>query len=371
MNSPYYCVKDKVSFGKTWSARLIHNLFPVEIGQQNDTFLISNLRYFNLYSDAFLPENYVTFEDYVHFVIREGDSPDVQSSKCEVIKEFIRSNWKNYRTSNIDSVVCEILKTYPPNLLFPILELIVKEYHANKGMANFGELSEKDNYRKYSRIVRSHIYIAVLAMNAIETICIPNDDDPISDDCILKSKEPLIQCALLNQQIKSCDFDGRVASDGYLFEILKILVNEGKHEDMIWIVTDCDSCILPEEFLKAYVDNLFFDFLQYLLWRDKNHFIGEKLLRVDIAAIEGLFLSYDEFKSTLSRWEYENRYPKDMLEEFGRIVDWSNFHARDYEYLVATKYPLLGKYLREGDYDVISDSVLRSDSFWTEGNRLE
>ena len=138
MNSPYYCVKDKVSFGKTWSARLIHNLFPVEIGQQNDTFLISNLRYFNLYSDAFLPENYVTFEDYVHFVIREGDSPDVQSSKCEVIKEFIRSNWKNYRTSNIDSVVCEILKTYPPNLLFPILELIVKEYHANKGMANFG-----------------------------------------------------------------------------------------------------------------------------------------------------------------------------------------------------------------------------------------
>ena len=111
--------------------------------------------------------------------------------------------------------------------------------------------------------------------------------------------------------------------------------------------------------------------MQYLLWRDKNHFIGEKLLRVDIAAIEGLFLSYDEFKSTLSRWEYENRYPKDMLEEFGRIVDWSNFHARDYEYLVATKYPLLGKYLREGDYDVISDSVLRSDSFWTEGNRLE
>ena len=348
MNSPYYCVKDKVSFGNTWSAVLIHNLFPAEIGQQNDTFLISNLRYFNLYFDAHLPENYVKFEDYVRFVIKDEDSPDVQSTKCEAFKDFIRSNWKKYRTSNIDSVASEILKTYPPNLLFPTLELIAKEYHANKGMADFGELSEKDNYRKYSRIVRNHIYLAVLAMNAIETICMPDDDEPVSDDCILKSKEPLIQCALLNHQIKSWDFAGRIASDGYLFEILKNLANEGKHEDVIWIVADCDSCILPEEFLMDYVDNHFLDFLQYLLWGDKNHFTGEKLLRVDIAAIEGLFLSYDEFKSTLSRWEYENRYPKDLLKEFRHIVDLSNFHARDYEYLVATNFPLLGRYLREG-----------------------
>lgn len=371
MNSPYYCVKDKASIGNTWSAKLIHNLFPEEVGQQNDTFLISNLRYFNLYFDAHLPENYVKFEHYARFVIRKWDSPDVQSSKCEAFKEFIRSNWKNYRTSNIDSVACEILKTYPPKMLFPILELIVKEYHANKGMANFGELSEKDNYRKYSRIVRNHIYLAVLAINAIETICVPNDDEPISDDIILKSKEPLIQCALLNRQIKSWDFDGRIASDGFLFEILKNLVNEGKHEDVIWIVTDCDSCILPEEFLKDYLDNHFLDFLQYLLWSDENHFTGEKMLRVDINAIEGLFLSYDEFKSTLNRWEYENRYPIDLLKEFRRIVGLSNFHARNNEHLAATKFPLLGKHLRKGDYDAISDSVLRSDSFWTEGNRLE
>jgi len=371
LNSPYYQLKDGTVVGKPESQKLLNLLFPKEIEQKNDTILISNPCYFKLYFGWKFPNDYITDDVADRYSINKDDTETISLLKSDAFRNFFHDNSANYKKSNIESVVSEILKTYPATLLYPVLESIIREYASLlPNIGNFSELDERDNYRKYSRIVNEHISLSVLSFNALDEFYNFDSHKGVSDDCILKSEYPLILCALFNQHIRNWDYDGRIGSDRYLFSLLKKLVNEGNHQDVIWAVADCISADLPKSFLDEYLDSHLINCLPYIIWWKKDFDTGEKLIYADLNAFEGLFLSYERFKSTITRFKWKKTYSEDLLNELRRLVDVSNLWGRSSEFIKAKSFPLLSAYLRE-DQHVLSNEHLKSESFWEDGDRLE
>lgn len=292
LNTPYYVLKDDAMFARKESKELLDTLFHHQLGQQNDTYLINNPCYFDIYFSDKFPENYIKSRTIYEFAILKGDSAEVRFCKAERLKVFIHDNWSTYNDTNIESSVCEILKTYPVDLLYPVLEIIVKEYIANRKGTTFKELAERDNYRRYANVIRAHPYLSVLSFRKLEEFCEFDGQEAADDACILKSENPLIHCAIFNNQIRNWEHDGRICSDGYLFDLLKRLVLDGEHRDIIWAVSDCVSADLQQSFLNEYIKKYLLDFLPYLLCQKEDYKTGEILIYADIKAFEALFLSY-------------------------------------------------------------------------------
>lgn len=370
LNSPYYVLKSDAVFSMKETKILLDALFHQELGQQNDTFLISNPFYFGLYFSGRLPENYVKSSTIRELSIMDGDNDDVCQRKSDNLKVFIHENWPCHNTTNIESAVSEILKTYPADLLYPILETIAKEYIAYRKGSTLKELGERDEYRKYANVIREHPYLSVLSFCKLEDFCEFDGHKTADDACILKSNNPLILCAIFNNQIRNWDYDGRVASDGYLFTLLKRLVYEGKHHEVIWAIADCNSADLQESFLSTYLQEHFLDSLPYLLCHYKNPYTNENQIYADIPAIEGLFLSYKGFKKKMSKLKWSKSYDENLLNELCRLVDLSNYIEIHDEYFKVEFFPLLKAYLDESK-TLLSKSHIKSNSFWTDGDRIE
>jgi len=370
LNSPYYVLKDDATFWKQESRELLSYLFHSHRGQQNNTFQINNPCYFRLYFDRKFPDDYIPMAVFEKYAIFKHDNDESTRMKTEALKTFIHENWHSNNTSNIESIVCEILKTYPVDLLYPMLEVIVLEYMAHRGYPTLKELAEQDDYRKYSAVIREHPFIAVLSFNTLYEFCEYDGHKAANDDCILKSAHPLILCALFNEQIKNWDYDGRIGSDGYLFALLRRLISEGKHQDIIWAVADCVSADLKKSFLNDYLQSHLLDCLPYMICTGNDDATGKKLIYADIPAFESLFLSYKGFKSALSNFKWEGIYNDDLLDELRRLVELSNLSKYPNEYFKAESYPLLTSYVGKNQR-VLSESYLKSDTFWSDRDRIE
>lgn len=370
LNSPYYVLNSDAVFTRKETKTLLDTLFHQELGQQNDTFLISNPFYFGLYFSGRLPENYVKSSSIRELSIMESDNDDVRQRKSDNLKAFIHENWSCHNTTNIESAVSEILKTYPVDLLYPILETIVEEYLANRKGSTLKELGERDEYRKYANVIREHPYLSVLSFCKLEDFCEFDGHKAADDACILKSNYPLIHCAIFNNQIRNWDYDGRIGSDGFLFTLLERLVSEGKHHDVIWAIADCNSANLQESFLSVYLQEHFLDSLPYLLCHYNNPYTNEDQIFADIPAIEGLFLSYKGFKKEITRLKWEKSYDENLLNELCKLVALSNYIELHDEYFKVEFFPLLKAYLDESK-TLLSKSHIKSNSFWTDGDRIE
>lgn len=370
LNSPYYVLKSDAVFSRKETMTLLETLFHQELSQQNDTFLISNPFYSGLYFSGKLPENYVKLSNIRELSITDSDNDDVRQRKSDNLKTFIHENWSCHNTTNIESAVSEILKTYPVDLLYPILETIVKEYIDYRKGSTLKELGERDEYRKYANVIREHPYLSVLSFCKLEDFCEFDGHKAADDACILKSNYPLIHCAIFNNQIRNWDYDGRIGSDGYLFTLLKRLVSEGKHHDVIWAIADCNSANLQELFLSAYLQEHFLDYLPYLLCHYKNPYTNEDQIFADIPAMEALFLSYNGFKKEIARLKWGKSYDENLLNELCKLVGLSNYIELHDEYFKVEFFPLLKAYLDESK-TLLSKSHIKSNSFWTDGDRIE
>lgn len=370
LNSPYYVLKDNAVYTNKATKNLLDTMFHKELGQQNDTFQISNPCYFDLYFSGRLPEKYIKSSTIHELSIIEDDSKEVCQYKAEKLKTFIHENWSSHNTTNIESAVSEILKTYPVDLLYPILETIVKEYIANREGRTLKELGERDKYRKYARVIRSHPYLSVLSFRTLEEFCLFDGHEAADDACILESQNPLILCAIFNNQIRNWNYDGRIASDSYLFDLLKELTSQGMHHDVIWTVSDCISADLQKSFLSEYLKNHFLDCLPYLICRYEDPKTKENLIFANIPAIEGLFLCYKGFKRTIAKFKWNKSYDENLLNEFQRLVDLSSYIGTHDEYFKVDSFPLLKVYLEKSE-ELLSKNYVKSDSFWTDGDRIE
>ena len=193
----------------------------------------------------------------------------------------------------------------------------------------------------------------------------------VADDaCILDSQNPLILCAIFNNQIRNWDHDGRIASDGYLFSLLRRLVSESKHHDVIWAIADCISADLQQSFLDKYLQVHFLDCLPYLLCHYNNPYSKENLIYANIPAIEGLFLSYKGFKEEIAKFRWHKSYDENLLNELCRLVDLSNYIGIHDEYFKVEFFPLLKTYLDDSE-TLLSKSHITSYSFWADGDRIE
>ncbi len=370
LNSPYYVLKEDAVFDNPASSSILHNLFYHRLGQHNDTVVISNPYYFRLYFGGSFPDDYISFKIYQEYILLEDDSREMCRAKAEALKKFINENWAYRNETNIESIVCEILKTYPVDLLYPLLETIVDAYITKRKGKSFRELGEQDNYRKYSHIVIEHPFLSVLSFWLLEEFCTFDGHEAADESCILKSPNPLIHCALFNNQIRNCDYNGRIVTDGYLFELLKRLVSENKHQDVIWAVADCISADLQKSFLNEYLQCHLLDCLPYLLWWKVDNDTGEKFIYADIPAIEGLFLSIKDFKRTLTSFHWHRTYDVDLLMELRRLVDLSYYVGIKNEYFKISSFPILEHYLLDGQR-LLSENLIKSETFWLGGDRIE
>lgn len=370
LNSPYYVLKNEAKFGKEESMSLLYSLFGHQFGLEMDTLLISNPKYFPLYFNDEFPEKYIPYTVIKEYSIVTSDTLESSKLKAEALKTLIHNYWHNAKDSNIDSVVCEILKSYPVELLYPILEQIILECSKNRNIKTFKELGENDNYRKYLSLVKARPYVTVLSFVRMEEFCEFGEHGAANDECILKSENPLILCAIFNNQIRNWDYDGRICSDGYLFDILKRLVKDGNHQDVVWVVADCNSAELQESFLDDYIQNHLLDCLPYILRSKESTETGDKLIYADIPAFEGLFLSYEKFKSTTSRLIWNKNYDEGLITEIQRLVSLSNFIGTREEYFKADSYPKLKTYLSK-EQTVFSEAHIMSETFWSDGDRIE
>lgn len=370
LNSPYYVLKSDAVFSKKESKDLLSALFSPQTGLLKDTCLISNPCYFDLYFNCKFPENYVKSATIDKFTIFEGDSNETRLSKAEGLKEFIHANWSTRNATNIESAVSEILDTYPVDLLYPALEYIAKEYVATRKGTTLKEAGECDGYRKYANVIREHPYLSALSFDKLEELCKFDGHEAADDTCILKSQNPLIHCVIFNYQIRNWDHDGRMYSDDYLFDLLKKLASEGRHHDVVWAVSDCISADLQKKFLSEYLQDHLLDCLPYLLCHYKNPYKKENLIYANIPAIEGLFLSHDGFKKAMSKFKWNKSYDEDLLKELCRLVDLSNYIEIHDEWFKVELFPLLNAYL-DGSQTLLSKSHIKSDSFWTDGDRIE
>ncbi len=185
LNSPYYSLKEDAVIDNPASRSILHNLFSHRLGQHNDTVVISNPCYFGLYFGRRFPDDYISFKIYKKYVLLEDDSEEMCRTKAEALKKFINENWAYRNYTNIESIVCEILKTYPVDLLYPLLETIVDAYISKRKGTSFSELGERDNYRKYSHIVIEHPFLSVLSIELLEEFCILKNHGAADDNCIL------------------------------------------------------------------------------------------------------------------------------------------------------------------------------------------
>lgn len=370
MISPYYKLKEDALFNIKNSQKLLSKLFPTLNYLNTDSVLICNPCYFRLYFDSNLPKNYITTIIIENYKIYAHDSHNACAAKAEALKIFIHEYWPIHINTNLESAVSEILKTYPIDLLYPVLEKIIYEYKANRKGSNFKELSELDIYRKYARIVKSHQYLSVLSFIRMEDLCDFNDHEAADDSCILKSENPLMLCAIFNNQIRNWEYNGRLCSDRFLFELLKRLVSEKDYHNVIWIVADCVSADLQEKFLKEYLKNHLLDSLPYMLRWKIDRKTGQRLIYSDIPAFEGLFLSYSELKATLTSFKWNKTYEDELIDELLKLVGLCSFIDTHEEYFKSANFPTLESYIIESQ-KVINEDSLKSDTFWKGGDRIE
>ncbi len=370
LNTPYYVLKDDAIFNKEASRKLLHTLFSRFRGLQNETLLISNPCYYNLYFDGIFPDNYIPSIIFSEYAILKEGSKDERRFKAESLKIFILENWPINGEANFESMISEILSTYPVELLYPLLETMVEAYKANRKVSSFREIGECDNYRKYANVIKSHQYLAALAFLKREEFCKFEGQEPADDSCILESERPLILCAIFNHHIRNWEHGGRLCSDGFLFKLLERLVSEGKHEDVIWAVADCVSAELQRYFLNVYLQKHLLDCLPYLLVGVEKNETGKKLIYANIPAFEGLFLSYQGFKRTIAKFKWDKTYNEDLLNELCRLIDLSHYITTHDEYFKIESYPLLKSYIKETQTYMV-ESYIESDSFWTAGDRIE
>lgn len=370
LNSPCYMLKDGFATGRSESLALLEYLFHDDASGRDDTVLISNPSYFSLYFDGRFPDAYIPSAVEEEYSIEKDDVAFMMRVKADGIIDYIHEFWKERHNTNIESVVCEILTTYPATRLFGVLEAVTLEYVATKRMRKFSELGERDKYREYSRTVAAHPFISVLAWRVMEEFCVFDSHEGVNDDCILKTKHPLVHCAIFNHHIRNRDHDSRIASDGYLFDLLDRLVQEGNHQEVIRVVADCVSADLPEAFLDRYIDAHFLDCLPYLLMWMEDRDTGEKMIYADITAFEGVFLSYDGFTSAMARLRRKGTYDPALLREVRRLVDLTVSTGCKNGYVKAYSFPLLNRYVME-EQKVLSIDALESDSFRDGGDRLE
>jgi hypothetical protein len=370
ITSPYYKLKEDAVFSIQQSPQLLNKLFPSQDYLNQDSVLISNPCYFSLYFDCKFPDNYITSNFAEQYEISATDSREVCVSKANALKTFIHEYWPAHINTNIESVVSEILKTYPIELLYPVLEQIACEYKANRKCAEYGELNDRDAYRKYAKIVKAHQYLSVLSFIRMEDLCDVKDKKAADDSGILKSENPIILCALFNDQIKNWEYSGRLGSDFYLFELLNRLVSERDYQNIIWIVADCVSADLQEKFLEEYLKIHLLDSLPFMLRWTKGRKTGQRLIYADIPAFEGLFLSYTGFKASLAKFKWNKTYSDELLDELLRLVGLCNFIGTNSEYFASTNFPILESYLLES-HDTMIENNLNSDTFWSDGDRIE
>jgi hypothetical protein len=370
ITSPYYKLKEDAVFSIQQSQQLLNKLFPSQDYLNQDSVLISNPCYFSLYFECKFPDNYITSNLAEQYEIFATDSREVCVSKANALKAFIHEYWPVYINTNIESVVSEILKTYPIELLYPVLEQIACEYKANRKCAEYRELNERDAYRKYAKIVKAHQYLSVLSFIRMEDLCDFKDKKAADDSGILKSENPIILCALFNDQIRNWEYSGRLGSDLYLFELLNRLVSEKDYQNIIWIVADCVSADLQEKFLEGYLTIHLLDSLPYMLRWTKDRKTGQRLIYADIPAFEGLFLSYTGFKASLAKFKWNKTYSDELLDELLRLVGLCNFIGTNSEYFASKNFPILESYLLES-HETITENNLNSDTFWSDGDRIE
>lgn len=147
-------------------------------------------------------------------------------------------------------------------------------------------------------------------------------------------------------------------------------MSEGKHQDIIWAIADCVSADFQQSFLDEYLQEHFLNCLPYLLCHYNNPYSTENLIYANIPAIEGLFLSYKDFKKEIAKFKWNKSYDENLLNELCRLVDLSSYIGIHDEYFNVEFFPLLKTYLDESE-TLLSKSHKKSDSFWEDGDRIE
>jgi len=89
-----------------------------------------------------------------------------------------------------------------------------------------------------------------------------------------------------------------------------------------------DASKQPLLFLLETLEAHFLDCLSYIIWWKKDPYTGEKLVYADLGAIEGLFLSYEGFKSKIEKFKCNKLYDIELLNELRRLVDVSKYSRR-------------------------------------------